>query len=68
MVASPAEGKLMNNSFFGPPGSAHTGGVSYGLANGAVLFLSEQIDPNIFALLGSMADKEDAQLPDVDKR
>jgi prepilin-type processing-associated H-X9-DG protein len=54
-VASPAEGKLLNNGFWGSPGSAHPGGASFGLADGSVTFVSDLIDPNVFALLGSMA-------------
>ena len=62
-VASPAEGKLMNNGFWGSPGSPHPGGANFGLADGSVCFVSESIDANVFALLGSMADGLPAQLP-----
>lgn len=55
-VDDPATGKLMNNRFFGSPGSEHSGGAHFGLADGSVQFISEEIDPTVFALLGSMAD------------
>lgn len=55
-VASPKEGTLANNKFWGSPGSEHPGGANYGTADGAVRFISTSVDPNIFALLGSMAD------------
>jgi len=63
MVASPSEGKLMNNSFFGSPGSQHARGANFGLADGSVRFLSERIDPNVFANLGSMSDADSPCLP-----
>ena len=55
-VVPPAQGSLMNNMFWGSPGSDHFGGANYGLADGSVRFLSTSMDPNIFALMGSMAD------------
>jgi prepilin-type processing-associated H-X9-DG protein len=58
------DGMLMNNGFFGSPGSDHDNGANYGMADGSVQFISASIDPNIFALLGSMADGEKSDLPD----
>lgn len=55
-VASANEGTIMNNHFFGSPGSEHSDTVNFGLADGSVRSLSTTMDPNIFALLGSMAD------------
>ncbi len=49
-------GKLMNNKFFGSPGSEHAGGGNFGMADGSARFIAETIDPRIFALMGSMAD------------
>jgi len=48
---------LMNNGFFQSPGSDHAGGANFGIADGSVRFLNTSVDPNIFALLGSMADR-----------
>jgi len=56
----PADAKtkrLMNNGYFPSPGSDHANGANFGLADGSVRFLTTTINPNIFALLGSMADK-----------
>lgn len=55
-VDAPNIGRLMNNGFWGSPGSEHSGGANYGLGDGSVRFLSDSTDPSVFALLGSMAD------------
>ena len=57
-VDSPEQGTLMNNHFFGSPGSDHAGTVNVGLGDGSVRSLSVSMDPNTFSLLGSMADGE----------
>jgi prepilin-type processing-associated H-X9-DG protein len=49
-------GRLMNNGFFGSPGSEHPKGANFGMADGSVQFIAESIDPDIFALMGSMDD------------
>jgi hypothetical protein len=49
-------GKLLNNMFYGSPGSDHAGGAHFGLADCGVRWFGDEMDPNIFALLGSMAD------------
>jgi len=55
-VAPPEAGKLLNNKFWGSPGSAHPSGANFGLGDGSVRFISNSIDSRVFALLGSMAD------------
>ncbi len=63
-VARPGEGKLMNNHFFGSPGSEHPCGAQFGMGDGSVRFIADSIDPRIFALMGSMADGEEVSLDD----
>jgi prepilin-type processing-associated H-X9-DG protein len=48
---------LMNNGFFQSPGGDHPGGANFGMVDGSVRFLNTSLDANIFAILGSMADK-----------
>ncbi len=57
------DGLTMNNGFFGSPGSDHANGANFGLADGSVTFVSSAIDPNVFALLGSMADNAGVTIP-----
>ncbi|MEM1060859.1 MAG: DUF1559 domain-containing protein [Planctomycetota bacterium] len=38
--------------------SYHPGGSQFALASGAVRFISENINPNVYTLLGSRADRE----------
>ena len=53
---------LMNNGFFGSPGSDHAGAVNFGLGDGSVRSLTESMDGDVFALLGSMADNMSVSL------
>jgi prepilin-type processing-associated H-X9-DG protein len=63
-VSRPADGRLMDNGFFGSPGSDHAGGANFGMADGSARFISVTVDPNVFALLGSMADGSAFDLPE----
>ena len=54
---------MMNNGYFPSPGSDHSNGANFGFADGSVKYLNTTLDRNIFALLGSMADKVPASPP-----
>jgi hypothetical protein len=58
----------MNNQFFESPGSAHPSGAVFGMADGSIHFFNQSIDSStndsVFPLLGSMADGEQAQVPE----
>jgi prepilin-type N-terminal cleavage/methylation domain-containing protein/prepilin-type processing-associated H-X9-DG protein len=56
-VASPTEGSLINNMFYGSPGSDHSGVANFGMGDGSVREISVTIDPSVFSLMGSMADR-----------
>ena len=53
----------LNNNFFQSPGSDHAGGAHFGIADGSVRWISENVDTNLFDNLGSMADGLPASLP-----
>ena len=53
----------MNNNFFENPGSDHQGGCQFGLADGSVRFISENISTQVFYALGSCAGGEAVQVP-----
>jgi len=57
-------GPQINNGYFASPGSEHSGGANFGLADGSVKYISSAMDSRAFALLGSMAD--DVPLPALD--
>ncbi len=54
---------LMSNGYVGAPGSEHSGTVNFGMGDGSVRSLSTSTDADVFALLGSMADRTPAQPP-----
>ncbi len=56
-------GPQMNNGYICSPGSDHANGANFGLADGSVQFLIQTMDGNLFALMGSMADKVAAEPP-----
>lgn len=55
--------KLLNNHDFRCPGSDHGGIVNFGYADGSVHAISDFIDSDVFALLGSMADRQPMPTP-----
>ncbi len=52
----PNNGKLLCNGFWMSPASDHANGANFGMADGAVRFVSDGIDAMVFSLAGSMAD------------
>lgn len=53
----------MNNWFFESAGSDHPGGAWFAMADGSVRFLSEHIDAQVYAWMGSMADGKAMAVP-----
>lgn len=52
-----------NNGYFESAGSDHPGGAHFGMADGSVVWLAEDISSVLYANLGSMGDGEMASLP-----
>ncbi len=55
-------GTIMNNGYYPAPGSDHANGGNFGLADGSVTYINTNVDPNVFCLMGSMADRVPATL------
>ncbi len=53
----------LNNGFFESPGSDHPNGAHFGMADGAVHFINNSIDKQVFYHLGAMADGRVARVP-----
>ncbi len=53
----------LNNGFFESPGSEHSGGALFGLADGSVRFFSENIDTLLFRHIGGKNDGEVVTVP-----
>jgi len=50
--------KGINGAFFQAPGSDHVGGAHFGMADGAVRFVSENVDATTWRALGTYDRKE----------
>ncbi|MEN6404833.1 MAG: DUF1559 domain-containing protein [Thermoguttaceae bacterium] len=61
--ASNGTGPLMNNGMRGSPGSDHPAVCNFGIADGSVKSFNTTMDGAVFSLLGSMADRLPAQVP-----
>ena len=60
-----ADGGLVFDNFcYASPGSEHGDGSNFGLADGSVHYFIDTMDPNVFILLGSMADGQPVNLKD----
>ncbi len=53
-----------NQEFFESAGSEHVNGANFGAVDGSVHYLSTDIDSQVYAYLGSMADGDPAAFPD----
>ncbi|MBN1588850.1 MAG: DUF1559 domain-containing protein [Pirellulales bacterium] len=54
----------LNNGFFESAGSEHPGGALFGMADGSARFIENEIDPVLYAHLGSISDGQVFPLPD----
>ncbi|MBN2021412.1 MAG: DUF1559 domain-containing protein [Pirellulales bacterium] len=54
----------LNNGFFESAGSDHPNGAHFGMADGSTRFLSEDVDSQIYAYMGSIRDGEVFALPE----
>jgi len=58
------KGNRINNGFFESAGSEHPGGAHFGLADGSVRFVNEDIDEDVFAWMGSISDGMTFEMPE----
>ena len=54
----------LNNGFFESAGSEHPGGAHFGLVDGSVRFLGDEVDQQIYAWMGAIRDGHVFPLPD----
>lgn len=54
----------LNNNFFESAGSEHPGGALFGLADGSVRFLHDDIDQRVYAWMGAIRDSHIITLPE----
>ena len=54
----------LNNDCFESPGSDHPGGAQFGLVDGSVRFINEDVDSYIFSLMGSICDGQTFAMPE----
>ena len=54
----------LNNGFFESAGSEHPGGAQFGLVDGSVRFLSDDVDQDVYAWMGAIRDSHVFPLPD----
>ena len=55
-------GMVFNNFSYACAGSDHVDGANFGMADGSVHYFLNNTDPNVFSLLGSMADGQPVNL------
>ena len=60
-TATGTAAQMMNNGDFRSPGSEHSGTINFCLGDGSVRSLSVSLDSDVFALMGSMADRVPVQ-------
>ncbi len=63
VVTDPDHPGGFNNGFFESPGSEHPAGANFGMADGSVQFLTDDMDKSLFQALGSYAGRESVNLP-----